>query len=1581
MTFMRFSLSSTASDEKRIRSNSILFRNQFVVFIGFVLLVSPVTLQAQANYIITASSAPLSRVELENTRTLIQEIKKLEDRLNDVVLNSAGVLIPRLEKPAQIVAIIGEVEKLLKNSGVQASMRPEHAQKLILSALQLLYTGRGHTSSSRDKTGWYPAKFKRPNGINEIENILKRGLLDHEGKTRFSEFVKNYNFSSDEEKIKLGFSPGFTTHTAEIREDLLKKIQEAPPSQAYLAIRYLYGNELNLAEILARAVTLKKLSEAEARNYNHFLEQIEANHFDKSVKTLVDPSKTFVQYFGRETELQELLNALSKLDKGHVLLTGKAGVGKTTLIKMLSDSLVQGKLKIRDEQTPIILELPLISVVSHDPTTIKSFINATKYLSKAIDRRIILYVDEAHVSSSNTRNAMKGFLSTMIEPMPDNGKVHIIFATTSQESRDFLADSAFSRRFTEVNVPEFNREQTIQLMKQTYEPIWKRYHKKHGYSFTGISDDAYEYAYRYSTQEQPHAGNPTGTKELLEAAIVSKMNSRAGTENGPFQLEAQDIQLYIRDHLGIPLVPGDPEFENKFQERWTSFNEDYVGNEGVKDTLEDLIRSHFGQMNKNKMSALVNFGPPGGGKSFGAEMIAKHFFDNAMLTINGAEFTSNGSASINKLIGSTTGYVGSEEQRAILTKFIIDHPQGGVIKIEEADYLHEDVIRLFTNMITEKKFMDGLGKEWNTSKYILWMNSNLGQDIMIPIDARNQMDWEQFNTRRRQGTEKFINKDGKESERVKPQVLDEVFEQFVRAIVTQSNPDGDTSSVSQEAQKQKRRYKAIYTLPPSRNDLIEAAHSRVARYIKEIQKDYGIGLEISLTDVDRIIDIDHYQFEKGYSYVIDQLEDKLFRHLTAHLHERGKNLQVAIEDYRAEVNGIPVPSYRLLVQVGDQEKTSYPLGAVDPTAKNAWGDNPDIMDRIRNLSTRIHSLGIRGNEEIIHRWKAQLKLKASDWNTRVVFSLIGTSGNGKTERFKALSKALYNNDQAIFTISGVTSKYDLSRFFRPPMGIQGGKEQTDLERWFLSRQKAGGGVILFDELLSFAGLSPAEIASRLEAFNELYDLLDEGYVRFGSTRYDARGFVIGITGNSLQEAFDRIGDDPDSEKLVEKIKSKLGQKEILDYFSRAGMDPPKVARLGIIDVLGPQPKTVTLPVAKAKLAASIEKIQKDSRTPLEISVADAVLQSLIERVTTAKLGMRQVNRAFDDWVKGPLNAIRADFPFAKKIEMNLDENKKTHWLVDGKEVALEGAKLSDTSPEERNWSYVSAFGPASTNRTPQLEDLPAAIKLKYTEETLHAVATHELYGHWMTEVLLKRKNPADAISLIAGEDYLGFVRPSEEELYHISHLSNLIKKQVMLQAGHRAVFLRGQYATGGGHGGGARDPKDYPSDDIGKIDRIHEMMINNRILPDLSETSPNDQKQMAKYFLNDLLDEMADHLIQEGIESGEFQALYDQLIQSKYLGKEELDRYIEEKVDFSKFGSADEYFIKQIRKAMKSVNDRWNQKKAGKNYAFVKGLAQGILERLEKEAQTKMSPHPIPTIPQAATCDTVFQFLGTPRPR
>ena len=183
------------------------------------------------------------------------------------------------------------------------------------------------------------------------------------------------------------------------------------------------------------------------------------------------------------------------------------------------------------------------------------------------------------------------------------------------------------------------------------------------------------------------------------------------------------------------------------------------------------------------------------------------------------------------LIGSPVGFVGSEEQRSLLTKFITDHPRGGIIRIEEADYLHQDVIQLLTNMITDRKFTDGIGKEWDMSNFVIMANSNIGQSFMVPPDSRNPMTWEQYNARRRDLTN-AVSENGKVIEKIKTPRLKQIFDQFIHTIVTKSNPNDDTSSVSQRANKQSRRWIPTYLMSPNREELLQAARSQVAQFVK-----------------------------------------------------------------------------------------------------------------------------------------------------------------------------------------------------------------------------------------------------------------------------------------------------------------------------------------------------------------------------------------------------------------------------------------------------------------------------------------------------------------------------------------------------------------------------------------------------------------------------------------------------------------------------------------------------------------------------------------------------------------------------
>ena len=533
-------------------------------------------------------AAPLAYAGGEDD--LLRTLRQIDQNLSRTTLNSFQIPISAFETPSQVQAQIVELQKHLSGKP------PIEVKSIVLKALMVLYSGRGNTQP-RDGKGWYLLNRSGETGKPEIQWILKQGLLDQDGKKEFESFLASHDFS-DAQKKGAGFPPQFNLGDSGTQREVQGWLHVAPTTTYGPSLSKALGHEPTLSELIDQS---KAPPEQKDSLKGMVAASVENNLYDESVSTLNDPNKEFVDYFGRSKESGDILNAFTKLEKGHVLLTGKAGTGKTTILKMLSDGFIQGKYQVRNEPPPVILELPITSVTNPtDPSAIKATVAAAKALSKTINRRVILYVDEAHISTPMTRNALKSFLTEMNKPSDGESKVNMVFSTTSDESKTFLQDSAFSRRFTEVHVPEFNREETIQLVKQSYLKRWQAAHDKSGYKLGGISDDAYEYAYRYANLEQAHAGNPTGTKELLESAIVAKMNdgSKQGLK-GEFTLDSADVQNYIRGHLGLTLVPGDPEFEKRFQEKWKKFGEDYTGNDAVKAEIEPWLRSHFSNIQKN----------------------------------------------------------------------------------------------------------------------------------------------------------------------------------------------------------------------------------------------------------------------------------------------------------------------------------------------------------------------------------------------------------------------------------------------------------------------------------------------------------------------------------------------------------------------------------------------------------------------------------------------------------------------------------------------------------------------------------------------------------------------------------------------------------------------------------------------------------------------------------------------------------------------------------------------------------------------------------------------------------------------
>ena len=576
--------------------------------------------------------------EQQAAKDLVKKIAALENTLAETTTNGLGKQIPRIDDPNKVVKIIDDLEKILNDAkaksggksggflgvgakttapGADAFYRPEAARRLILNALSLLYSGRGVTTAPKDGTGWYPAaRAPLASGLDQIDNILQRGLLDAEGKTMFEKFVESHHALDDTARgaknIRSGFPPNFNLADNATKSRVLASAQSAPTGEAFQAMPEMPNLVKNLGEIVKDLKDKNGNPDTIAPElYKDLMGIVEKNHHDQSVQTL-NLDSDFIDYYGREQEQHEFVDIISKRQKQHIILKGPAGVGKTTLMKQLQDKFVKGELSIREEEAPIFMELPITSVTNpSDPSQIKGIVAKAAELSKRTNRRIILFIDEAHVATKMTQNALKSFLTDATTAAEGHAKVHIVFATTSQEAQAFLEDQAFSRRFDTIHLDAFNREETIQLVKQSILPSWKKEHKMKGWSVGDISPEAYEYAYNYRKTEQPHS--ETGTQEMLERVITRKMYRDTNPKftkppkTGAVTITVDDVREYLKERHKIKLMPGDPNFESTFRDMWKSFDENYVGNDGAKDDLHKVLHAHFANPEKNNLTTKHQF--------------------------------------------------------------------------------------------------------------------------------------------------------------------------------------------------------------------------------------------------------------------------------------------------------------------------------------------------------------------------------------------------------------------------------------------------------------------------------------------------------------------------------------------------------------------------------------------------------------------------------------------------------------------------------------------------------------------------------------------------------------------------------------------------------------------------------------------------------------------------------------------------------------------------------------------------------------------------------------------------------------
>ncbi len=518
---------------------------------------------------------------------------------------------------------------------------------------------------------------------------------------------------------------------------------------------------------------------------------------------------------GRSTEIDRVIQILSRRTKNNPCLIGEPGVGKTAIAEGLAEKIVAG-------DVPETLKNK--RVVSVD---ISSMVAGAKYrgdfeerIKKSLDEvrkagDVILFIDEIHtiVGAGSAEGAVDA--ANILKPLLARGEIQVIGATTTNEYRKYIEkDAALERRFSPVTVEEPSEEDAIKIL----EGLRDKYEAHHNVK---ITDDAIKAAVDLSIRYVNDRYLPDKAIDLIdEAASKVKMQSytkpdsirkleeeiekvnkekdeaiatqnfekaaklrdkqrtkkekleeeqakwKDGNTKNVITLNKENIAEVIARWTGIPAYKITETESDKLRHLEENLHKRVIGqNEAVSAVAKAIRRGRVGLTDPNRPTGSFLFlGPTGVGKTELAKALAEAMFGNedAMIRIDMSEFME--SHSVAKLIGSPPGYVGYDEGGQLTEK--VRRKPYSVILFDEMEKAHPDVMNMLLQILEDGRLTDSQGRTVNFKNTIIIMTSNVGAKL---ITDKNKLGF---------ANDKSAENEKQEYENIKKEVLAELKKQF-----------------------------------------------------------------------------------------------------------------------------------------------------------------------------------------------------------------------------------------------------------------------------------------------------------------------------------------------------------------------------------------------------------------------------------------------------------------------------------------------------------------------------------------------------------------------------------------------------------------------------------------------------------------------------------------------------------------------------------------------------------------------------------------------------------------------------------
>ena len=494
------------------------------------------------------------------------------------------------------------------------------------------------------------------------------------------------------------------------------------------------------------------------------LEKLRTNLTEQARDGLLDP------VIGREKEIQETAEILSRRTKNNAILVGDAGVGKTAVVEGLAQAIVAGKVPetIQDKE---IYSIDLSSLEAGTQYR-GSFEENIKQLVEEVKAagNIILFFDEIHqilgTGATGGEDGGKG-LADIIKPALSRGELSVIGATTQDEYRNtILKNAALARRFNDVVINEPTAADTLRILQGVKELYEKHHH-------VVLPDDVLKAAVDYSIQYIPQRTLPDKAIDLIDmtAAHLAAKNSQTDVETLDQRLKkleaAKEAAIKAEDFTkAADIKKSIEETEQKIKE--TDQKEKITATiDDVAQSVERLTGIPVSDMGANDIERLKNLdkrlkskvigqdeavemvakairrnragfsegdqpigsflfvGPTGVGKTELAKQLALDMFgnENAIIRLDMSEYADR--TAVSKLIGTSAGYVGYEDNANTLTERVRRNPYS-IVLLDEIEKADPQVLTLLLQVMDDGRLTDGQGNVINFKNTIIIATSNAG---------------------------------------------------------------------------------------------------------------------------------------------------------------------------------------------------------------------------------------------------------------------------------------------------------------------------------------------------------------------------------------------------------------------------------------------------------------------------------------------------------------------------------------------------------------------------------------------------------------------------------------------------------------------------------------------------------------------------------------------------------------------------------------------------------------------------------------------------------------------------------------